>query len=91
MQTRILNRDPRLFFDLALDTLFRRFPFFKLSTQPIPLAFMNVIGLFVSVNHQCFAVVFDVAERGEDHIFFRSPILEGGKDYNAGMDEHNNP
>lgn len=52
---------------------------------------MDVVGLFVAVNHQCFAVVFDVAERGEDHNFFRSPIPEGCKDYNDGVNGYNNP
>ena len=57
----------RVFLDLAPDTHLRRFPRLKFPTQAVPLPFVDIVGLFVAVYHQGFAVLFDVAERGKDH------------------------
>jgi len=47
--------------------IFRLFPRLELPAQSIPLTFMDVIGLFISMHHQRLAVMFDVAKGGEDH------------------------
>ena len=67
MQMWILDDQPCFFFHFALNAFFRRFSCLKLPTQTVPLPFMDVVGLFVSVNHQRFTVMFDVAEGGKDH------------------------
>jgi hypothetical protein len=49
MQTLILDEEPCLFLDLALDTLLGRFPSREFSTQTVPLACMDVVRPFVAM------------------------------------------
>jgi hypothetical protein len=56
-----LNGEARFLPDLAPDTFLRRFSRLEFPTQPIPLAFMDIVKLLVAVNHQGLSMAFDVA------------------------------
>jgi hypothetical protein len=49
MKPWIFDREPRLFLNLAFDTLLRRFPRFELASSAVPFALVNIINFFVAM------------------------------------------
>ena len=49
MQTRILDDESCLLLNLADNTLLRRFPGLELSTQTLPLAFVNIVRFLIAM------------------------------------------
>ena len=63
-----MDDQPCVLLDLAPDTHLRRFPRFELSAQTVPFSLMHIIRLFVAMDHESLSILFDVAERGKNHL-----------------------
>ena len=49
-----------LFFDFSQNTFLRAFAFLKMSADSDPFSFIDILFLYHSVQHQVFAVFFDI-------------------------------
>lgn len=60
MQTWIFDDKPGFLQNLAPDTFLRCFACLELPSQPVSFVFVNIIRLFIAIDHQCLSMVFDV-------------------------------